>query len=145
VKQAIELLNTALATEIVCVLRYRYHAIVAAGIHSESVKAEFEEHANDEQGHAQRLAERIQQLGGKPDMNPGGLLSRSHTEYVEGDSLVDMIKENLIAERIAVDSYREMARFFADNDPTTRRLIEELLEKEEEHANDMQDLLQSHA
>ncbi len=144
VEQAVALLNTALATEIVCVLRYRYHAVMAAGIHSESVKSEFEEHANDEQGHADRLAERINQLGGKPDMNPDSLTKRSHSQYVEGETLVDMIKENLIAERIAIESYREMIKYFADHDPTTRKLLEEILEKEEEHANDMGDLLQSH-
>jgi bacterioferritin len=142
VEQAIALLNTALATEIVCVLRYQYHAIMASGIHSESVKAEFAEHAADEQDHANRLAERINQLGGKPNMNPEGLLSRSHSEYVEGESLVDMIRENLVAERIAIESYREMVKFFAGHDPTTRRLLEDLLSKEEEHANDMNDLLE---
>src|SRR5688572_27527743 len=141
VEQAVELLNTALATEIVCVLRYKYHAVMASGIHSESVKAEFEEHAADEQGHADRLAERINQLGGKPNMNPDGLLARSHSEYVEGESLVDMIRENLVAERIAIESYREMIRFF-DHDPTTRKLLEHILEKEEEHASDMHDLLE---
>lgn len=141
VEQAIELLNTALATEIVCVLRYQYHAIMASGIHSESVKAEFAEHAADEQGHANSLAERINQLGGKPNMNPEGLLSRSHSEYVEGETLVDMIRENLVAERVAIESYREMIRFF-EHDSTTRKLLESILEKEEEHASDMADLLE---
>jgi bacterioferritin len=145
VETAVEILNAALATEIVCVLRYSYHAIAATGLASEGVRAEFEEHAKDEQEHARRLAERINQLGGKPNMNPDGLLSRSHSEYVEGDTLVDMIKENLVAERVAIDSYREIARYFADNDPTSRKLIESLLEKEEEHASDMQDLLARHA
>jgi bacterioferritin len=142
VEVAVKLLNTALATEIVCVLRYQYHAVMAAGIHSESVKSEFEQHAADEQEHANWLAERINQLGGKPNMNPEGLLSRSHSEYVEGETLADMIRENLVAERIAIESYREMIRYFADHDPTTRRLLEEILEKEEEHANDMHDLLE---
>jgi bacterioferritin len=105
------------------------------------VRAEFEQHASDEQDHANRLAERINQLGGKPDMNPEGLLSRSHSEYVEGETLVDMIRENLVAERIAIESYRDMIGYFADHDPTTRRLLEDILEKEEEHANDMHDLL----
>jgi bacterioferritin len=144
VKQTCDILNTALATELVCVLRYTYHAIVATGIHSESVKAEFLEHANDEHQHAMSIAERIAQLGGKPDFNPEGLVSRSHSEYAEAEALVDMIKENLVAERVAIESYREMVRYFADNDPTTRKLLEEILEKEEEHANDMQDLLASH-
>jgi bacterioferritin len=141
VKTAIDILNAALATEIVCVLRYTFHAIMATGLASESVKAEFQTHADEEQAHARKLADRINQLGGTPNMNPDGLLSRSHTEYVEGDTLVDMIRENLVAERIAIDSYREIARYFGDNDPTSRRLVEEILEQEEEHANDMQDLL----
>lgn len=145
VEQACKLLNTALATELVCVLRYRYHAVMATGIHSESIRGEFEEHANDEQEHANRLAERINQLGGKPEMNPSGLLARSHSEYVEGDSLTEMIRENLVAERIAIESYREMIAYFADHDPTTRRLLEQILEKEEEHANDMDDLLEGRA
>jgi bacterioferritin len=114
---------------------------MATGLASESVKAEFQTHADEEQAHARKLADRINQLGGTPNMNPDGLLSRSHTEYVEGDTLVDMIRENLVAERIAIDSYREIARYFGDNDPTSRRLVEEILEQEEEHANDMQDLL----
>jgi bacterioferritin len=142
VEQAIALLNTALATEIVCVLRYKYHAVMASGIHSESVKAEFVEHAADEQEHADWLAERINQLGGKPNMNPEGLLSRSHSEYVEGETLVDMIRENLVAERIAIESYREMIKFFAGHDSTSRKLLETILEKEEEHASDMHDLLE---
>jgi bacterioferritin len=144
VERAVALLNTALATELVCVLRYRYHAVMATGISSESVKAEFAEHADDEQMHALRIAERINQLGGKPDFDPEGLASRSHSEYVEGETLVDMIRENLIAERIAIESYREMVKYFATHDPTTRKLLEEILEKEEEHANDMHDLLVSH-
>lgn len=145
IEQAVALLNTALATEIVCTLRYQYHAVMASGIHSESVKREFTEHAADEQKHANSLAERINQLGGKPNFNPEGLLTRSHSEYVEGETLNDMIRENLVAERIAIESYREMVRFFAGHDPTTRRMLEEILEKEEEHANDMHDLLGNHA
>lgn len=142
VDQAVALLNTALATEIVCVLRYQYDAIMATGIHSEPAKREFAEHAADEQQHATRLAERISQLGGKPDMNPEGLLSRSHSEYASGDTLLEMLRENLVAERIAIDSYREMIQWFAPHDPTTRKLLEEILEKEEEHADDMHGLLQ---
>jgi bacterioferritin len=142
VGQAVALLDTALATEIVCVLRYQYHAIMATGIHSEPAKREFAEHAADEQEHATRLAERISQLGGKPNMNPDGLLSRSHSEYAGGDTLLEMLRENLVAERIAIDSYREMIQWFAPHDPTTRKLLEEILEKEEEHADDMHGLLQ---
>jgi bacterioferritin len=140
---AIKLLNEALATEVVCVLRYKVHQYMAAGIHSQSVAAEFEEHAQEEQAHADWVAERIRQLGGAPDFNPQGLLTRSHTQYVEGDSLVDMIKEDLIAERIAIDSYMEMARWFGENDPTSRRLMEKILEQEEEHADDMATLLET--
>ena len=138
---ALKLLNEALATETVCVLRYKHHYYAAQGIHSEGVKAEFLAHANEEQQHADQIAERITQLGGTPNLNPEGMLSRSHSEYVEGDNLVDMIKENLVAERIAIESYAEMIRFFGDGDPTSRRLMEEILAKEEEHANDMRDLL----
>lgn len=145
VDQAVALLNTALATELVCVLRYRYQTVMATGIHSESAKREFAQHATEEQGHANRLAERINQLGGKPNMNPEGLCSRSHPEFVEGDSLADMIRENLIAERIAIDSYREMIGFFRGHDSTTRKLLEEILEVEEEHDTDMQELLGSRA
>ena len=137
----LKLLNDALATELVCVLRYRFHAATAQGIHSESVKAEFTEHANEEQQHAGMLAERINQLGGKPNMNPEGLLSRSATQYVEGTTLTEMIEENLVAERIAVETYREMIRHFANRDPTTRAMMEKILADEEEHANDMHDLL----
>ena len=140
---AIKLLNEALATEIVCVLRYKRHYYAAEGIHSESVKAEFLEHAGEEQGHADQIAERITQLGGEPNLNPEGMLTRSHSEYVEGKNLVDMIRENLIAERIAIESYSEMIRFFGDGDSTTRRMLEEILAKEEEHANDMSDLLKN--
>jgi bacterioferritin len=140
---ALKLLNEALATEMVCVLRYKRHYYAATGINSESVKAEFLEHANEEQQHADQIAERITQLGGEPNLNPDGMLSRSHSEYVEGDSLVDMIKEDLIAERIAIESYLEMIRFFGENDPTSRRLMEEVLEQEEEHADDMATLLET--
>ena len=138
---ALKLLNEALATEIVCVLRYKRHYFAATGIHSEGVKAEFLEHANEEQQHADQIAERITQLGGEPNLNPEGMLSRSHSEYVEGESIIDMIKEDLVAERIAIESYSEIIRFFGDGDPTSRRLMEEILAKEEEHANDMADLL----
>ena len=139
---ALKLLNEALATEIVCVLRYKRHYYAATGIASEGVKSEFLEHANEEQQHADQIAERITQLGGEPNLNPEGMLSRSHSEYVEGESLIDMIKEDLVAERIAIESYSEMIRFFGDGDPTSRRLMEEILAKEEEHANDLRDLLQ---
>jgi bacterioferritin len=139
--QAVKLLNEALATEIVCVLRYKRHYYAATGINSEGVKAEFLEHANEEQMHADQISERITQLGGEPNLNPEGMLSRSHSEYVEGTTLVDMIKEDLVAERIAIESYSEMIRFFGDGDPTSRRLMEEILAKEEEHANDLSDLL----
>jgi bacterioferritin len=140
-KQVIGILNEALATEIVCVLRYKFHYFMASGIHSQSVKQEFLEHANEEQQHADQLAERIKQLGGKPEMNPSILTSRSHSEYKEGTSLTDMIKEDLIAERIAIESYREIIQFLGDKDPTSKRLMEEILAKEEEHADDMADLL----
>lgn len=143
VETTIKILNDALATEIVCVLRYKYHSIAAQGIHSESVKEEFAEHAKEEQEHADWLSERINQLGGKPNLNPEGLLSRSATQYVEGENLVAMIKEDLVAERIAIQTYREMVRYFADHDPTSRKMLETILAKEEEHANDMQDLLVS--
>jgi len=141
VETAIKVLNEALATEIVCVLRYKFHAITAQGINSEAVKQEFAEHAKDEQEHADWLGERINQLGGKPNFNPEGIVTRSSTQYVEGETLLSMIKENLVAERIAIETYREMVRYFADRDPTTRKLLETILAKEEEHANDMQDLL----
>src|SRR5206468_7144069 len=134
VETAIKLLNEALATEIVCVLRYRRHHFMAAGIHYQAVADEFMKHSQEEQGHADQIAERIRQLGGAPDFNPQGLLTRSHAQYAEGQSLVDMIKEDLIAERIAIESYLEMIRYFGDDDPTSRRLIEKVLEQEEEHA-----------
>lgn len=137
----IKVLNEALATEIVCVLRYKRHYFMASGIHAESVAAEFLQHANDEQGHADQIAQRIVQLGGEPDFNPQGLLTRSHAEYVEGDTLTDMIKENLVAERIAIDSYREIIQYVGNDDPTTRRLMESILAVEEEHADDMVNLL----
>jgi len=138
----IKLLNEALATEIVCVLRYRRHYFMASGINAESVAAEFLQHANEEQGHADQIAGRIVQLGGAPNFNPEGLLSRSHAEYVEGEDLIDMIKEDLVAERIAIDSYREMITYFGNDDPTTRRLMEEILAVEEEHADDLVSLLE---
>lgn len=144
VEKAISLLNDAVATEIVCVLRYKFHAIMAQGIHSEGVKQEFEAHAVEEQEHLEMLAERINQLGGKPDFNPANLLTRSASEYVEGDNLVDMIKENLVAERVAIDVYRMMIAFFGEKDSTTRTMLEKILAQEEEHANDMHDLLVAH-
>src|SRR5262252_1289221 len=144
VEDAIALLNHAVATEIVCVLRYKFHAVCAAGLASEAVKEEFAQHAKEEEEHLNLLAERINQLGGKPDLSPDGIVSRAATEYVEGDNLVDMIKENLIAERIAIETYREMVRYFVDKDPTTRVVLERILAQEEEHANDMHDLLVSH-
>ncbi len=144
VEQAIEVLQSALATEIVCVLRYTSHAVSAAGIHSSEVKAEFMEHAKNEQVHMDMLAERIDQLGGTPNMDPEGLAMRSHTEYGKAENLIDMIKENLIAERIAVESYTEMIRYFGEKDVTTRRMLEGILADEEEHASDMNDLLVAH-
>ena len=138
----VKLLNEALATEIVCVLRYKRHHFMAKGIHAESVAAEFLEHALDEQQHADQIAARITQLGGEPDFSPDGLTTRSHAEYVEGDSLEDMIKEDLVAERIAIDSYKEMILYLSDKDPTTRRMLEEILAKEEEHADDLANLLE---
>ncbi|WP_206957004.1 ferritin-like domain-containing protein [Trinickia acidisoli] len=137
----LKLLNEALATEIVCTLRYRRHYFMAKGIHSKSVADEFLEHANEEQQHADQIAERIVQLGGAPNFSPDGLLSRSHAEYVEGTSLEDMIKEDLIAERIAIDSYREIIDYLGEKDPTSRRVMESILAVEEEHADDMADLL----
>jgi len=139
--RAIAILNEALATELVCVLRYKFHYFMASGIHSQAVKAEFKEHAAEEQEHADRIAERIKQLGGKPDMNPAVITERSHSEYREGTSLADMVREDLIAERIAIESYREIIQFFGEKDPTSRILMEEILAKEEEHADDMADLL----
>jgi len=137
----LKLLNEALATEIICTLRYKRHYFMAKGIHAEGVAAEFLEHAGEEQQHADQIAARIVQLGGAPDFSPDGLASRSHAEYVEGGSLEEMIKEDLIAERIAIDSYREVAQYIGEKDPTTRRIMEEILAKEEEHADDMATLL----
>jgi len=145
VHRSIEILQAVLATEIVCVLRYTMHAVAATGISSQGVKAEFAEHAKEEQEHVWQVAERINQLGGKPDMNPEGLATRSASQYGgEADTLVEMIKENLIAERIAIEHYRELIRFFGDRDPGTRVMLERILLVEEEHANDMHDLLISH-
>jgi bacterioferritin len=144
VKQTIDILQSVLATEIVCVLRYTMNAIAATGISSESVKDEFNQHAKEETGHMKMVAERINQLGGTPNFNPEGLASRSASQYSEGGNLVEMIKENLIAERIACEHYRELIRFFADKDPTTRVMMEGILTNEEEHANDMHDLLVAH-
>jgi bacterioferritin len=137
----IRLLNEGLATEIVCVLRYKLHYFMAQGIHSQAVAAEFLQHASEEQGHADQIAARIIQLGGKPNLNPEGLTTRSHSEYKEAGTLVEMIKENLVAERIAIDSYGDMVRYFGDKDPTTRRMIEGILASEEEHADDLANLL----
>jgi bacterioferritin len=139
----IKILNQALATELVCVLRYKRHHYMAKGIHSQAVADEFLEHANEEQTHADQIAERITQLDGAPDFDPKGLLTRSHSEYVAGDSLVDMIREDLVAERIAIESYSEIIRYLGDNDPTSRRVMEEVLAKEEEHADDMKTLLET--
>lgn len=138
----VKLLNEALATEIVCVLRYRRHYFMASGINAESVAAEFLQHSNEEQGHADQIAQRIVQLKGEPDLNPEGLLTRSHAEYNEGTSLTDMIKEDLVAERIAIDSYREMITYFGKDDPTSRRMMEGILAVEEEHADDLVSLLE---
>src|SRR3954452_18637827 len=138
----IKLLNEALATEIVCVLRYRRHYFMASGINAESVASEFLQHANEEQGHADQIAHRMVQLQGEPNFNPEGLLTRSHAEYVEGTSLTDMIKEDLVAERIAIDSYREMINYLGSDDPTSRRMMEDILAVEEEHADDLVNMLQ---
>ncbi len=137
----IKLLNEALATEIVCVLRYKRHYFMAAGIHAAPVAAEFLEHANEEMLHADRLAERIVQLRGEPNFSPDGMTARSHAEYVEGATLKEMIKEDLIAERIAIESYREMIGYIGEQDPTTSRLLKEILASEEEHAEDLSSLL----
>ncbi|KAB2840063.1 bacterioferritin [bacterium] len=141
-KVVVKILNEALATEIVCVLRYRRHHFMAAGINAQSVAAEFMQHAVEEQGHADEIAARIVQLGGEPNFSPEGLLTRSHAEYVEGDSLVEMITEDLVAERIAIDSYREMIAYLGNDDPTTRRMLEGILAMEEEHADDLVSLLE---
>ena len=138
----IKLLNEALATEIICILRYKRHHFMAAGLHADPVAAEFLLHATEEQQHADEIATRIVQLGGEPNFSPDGLASRSHAEYVEGDGLLDMIKEDLVAERIAIDSYGEMIRYLGNDDPTTRRMLEGILAMEEEHADDLASLLQ---
>ena len=144
VKQTIDILQAVLATEIVCVLRYTMNAVAATGISSDSVKEEFDQHAKEERGHMRQVAERINQLGGSPNFNPEGLAMRSASQYVEGANLVEMIKENLVAERIACEHYRELIRYFADGDPTTRVMMEGILTNEEAHANDMHDLLVAH-
>jgi bacterioferritin len=144
VNQTIDILQSVLATEIVCVLRYTMNAVAAFGISSEGVKDEFEQHAKEEQQHMRAVAERINQLGGRPNFNPEGLATRSASQYSEGADLVEMIKENLVAERIACEHYRELIRFFGDRDPTTRVMMEGILTNEEEHANDMHDLLVAH-
>ena len=138
----IKILNEALATEIVCVLRYKRHYFMASGINAQSVAQEFLQHANEEQVHADQIAQRIVQLGGEPNFSPEGLLSRSHAEYVEGESLTGMIREDLVAERIAIDSYREMIGYLGNDDPTTRRMLEGILAMEEEHADDLVSLLE---
>jgi bacterioferritin len=138
----VKLLNEALATEIVCVLRYKRHYFMATGIYADGVAAEFLQHANEEQGHADLIAQRIVQLGGEPNFNPDGLTTRSHAEYVEGDTLIDMIKEDLVAERVAIDSYREMINYVNTDDSTTRRMLEGILAMEEEHADDLVSLLE---
>ena len=140
-KEVIRLLNEALATELVCVLRYKRHYFMAKGINSDSVKAEFQAHAIEEMVHADRLAKRITELGGEPNFSPDGLSERSHAEYIEGDTLNSMITEDLIAERIAIESYREMVIYLAEHDPTTQRMLKEILAMEEEHAEDLASLL----
>lgn len=141
-KTVLKILNDALATEIVCVLRYKRHYFMANGINAKSVAAEFLEHANEEQGHADLICTRIIQLGGAPNLSPEGMLTRSHSEYVEGENLVDMIQENLVAERIAIDTYREIIQYLGNDDPTTRRMMEGILASEEEHAEDLSSLLE---
>ena len=138
----VKILNEALATEIVCILRYRRHHFMATGINAEPAAAEFLVHANEEQMHADQIAQRIVQLGGAPNFSPDGLLTRSHAEYVEGKNLVDMIREDLVAERVAIDSYREMIDYLGNNDSTTRRMLETILAMEEEHADDLVSLLE---
>jgi bacterioferritin len=141
----LQLLNEALATEIVCVLRYRHDYFVARGLKAKIAAEEFLEHANEELSHADMIAERIVQLGGEPDLNPATITGRSHAEYRLGKTLEEMVRENLVAERIAIDSYREIVQYLSDNDPTTRRMMEEILATEEEHADDLADLLQDAA
>ncbi len=140
-EQAISILNEALATEIVCTLRYRFHYFAATGIHSAYIAEEFLEHANEEQAHADMIARRIRQLGGKPEMNPAVVAKMAHSEYKEGNTLTEMLREDLIAERIAIETYREMVNYFGVKDPTSRRMIEEILAVEEEHADELADLL----
>jgi len=142
-KTVIRILNEVLATEIVCVLRYKRHYYMATGIHAQAVAKEFQEHAEEEQSHADIAAERITQLGGEPNFNPEGLATRSHSQYVEGNTLLEMVREDLVAERIAVESYNEIIRYLGDNDPTTRIAMEQILSKEEEHADDMKKLLET--
>jgi len=137
----VRVLNEALATEIVCVLRYKFHHYMASGIHAQAVAEEFLEHSQEEQEHADRIAERITQLDGTPNFNPDGLLTRSHSEYVEGNNIMDMIREDLVAERIAIDSYADIIRYLGEKDPTSRRMMEEILAKEEEHAEDLKTLI----
>jgi len=141
-EKVISILNEVLATEIVCVLRYKRHYYMASGIHAQAVADEFLEHAKEEQEHADIVAERITQLGGEPDFNPEGLAMKSHSQYVEGKSLLDMVREDLVAERIAVESYSEIIRYLGDDDPTTRLAMEQIMSKEEEHADDMKNLLE---
>jgi len=140
--KVVEILNQALATEIVCVLRYKRHHYMASGIHAKSIAAEFLEHAGEEQEHADRIARRIVQLGGAPDLSPDGLQSRSHSEYIEGEDIVEMLEEDLVAERIAIDTYREIVQYLGNDDPTTRRMMEKILANEEEHAEDLSTLLE---
>jgi bacterioferritin len=140
-KTVLKILNEALATEIVCVLRYKRHYFMANGINAKSVAAEFLQHAAEEQGHADEIATRIVQLGGAPNLSPDGLATRSHSEYIEGENLVEMIQEDLVAERIAIDTYREIIQYLGNDDPTTRRMMEGILAMEEEHAEDLSSLL----
>ena len=142
-EQVVKVLNEVLATELVCVLRYKRHYYTVEGLYSDSIRAEFLEHANEEQGHADQISERITQLGGAPDLNPQGLATRSHSEYVEGGTLIEMLQEDLVAERVAIESYSEMVRYIGDKDPTTRRLLESILAVEEEHAEDLKTLLET--
>jgi bacterioferritin len=138
----VKLLNEALATELVCILRYKRHYFMASGINADAVAQEFLQHANEEQGHADQIAARIVQLKGEPNFSPKGLATRSHAEYVEGDDLLDMIREDLVAERIAIDSYGEMIRYIGDKDISTRRMLEGILAMEEEHADDLSSMLE---
>jgi bacterioferritin len=144
VEKTIELLQSALATEIVCVLRYTMNSISVAGLASKGVAEEFQEHADDERDHMMQLAERIDQLGGQPNFDPANLVSRSATEYGTGGTLVEMVKQNLIAERVAIEHYTDLIKYFSDKDPTTRLMLEHILKDEEDHANDMHDLLVAH-